>query len=172
MQLGPGIAVAVVQPATATLIQLLAWELPYATGEALKRKEKKRKKKKNSQPEFRDWTSLSYTKVIWCCKIQKLSSLSSQEEFVIKARVWLWNSQPQCKISKNTGISWEEAICVGPLKISRLWIGGEDWENCGCKELWLLCFQVLLPYAASSHAFTGCPQAIGQLQSLKSHSSY
>ena len=46
MQLGPGIAVAVVQPAAATLIQLLAWELPYATGEALKRKEKKRKKKR------------------------------------------------------------------------------------------------------------------------------
>ena len=38
MQLGSGIAVAVRQPAAVAPIQLLAWELLYATGAALKKK--------------------------------------------------------------------------------------------------------------------------------------
>ena len=44
MQLGSDLAVAVVYH-TAVPIRLLAWELPYALGEALKRKRKKRKRK-------------------------------------------------------------------------------------------------------------------------------
>lgn len=44
MWLGSSVAVAVVyRPAAAALIQPLAWELPYATGVALKRKKKKQK---------------------------------------------------------------------------------------------------------------------------------
>ena len=42
MQLGSHVAVAVVQPVAAATIQPLAWELPYATGVALKGKEEKR----------------------------------------------------------------------------------------------------------------------------------
>ena len=37
MWLGSGTAVAVAQASAAVLIQLLAWELPYASGVALKR---------------------------------------------------------------------------------------------------------------------------------------
>ena len=42
MQLGSGVAVAVVQayPISTAPIQLLAWEFPYTTGAALKKKKK------------------------------------------------------------------------------------------------------------------------------------
>ena len=43
MWLRSGVAMA----AATAVIQLLAWELPYATGAALKRKEKKKKKLEN-----------------------------------------------------------------------------------------------------------------------------
>ena len=42
MQLGSGVAVAVAQATAAALIQLLAWELPYAADEAVKKKKKKK----------------------------------------------------------------------------------------------------------------------------------
>ena len=37
------------RPATTAPIQPLAWELPYATGEALKKKKKKERKEKKAQ---------------------------------------------------------------------------------------------------------------------------
>ena len=40
MWLGSHVAVAVVRPAAAARIQPLAWELPYATGAALKKTKK------------------------------------------------------------------------------------------------------------------------------------
>ena len=45
MQLKSGVAVAVVQATAAAAIQLLAWELPYATGSALKEFKKKKKER-------------------------------------------------------------------------------------------------------------------------------
>ena len=56
------------RPAAATLIQPLAWELPYAAGAALKRKNKKQKTKKqtNKKPA---WSSLvaQWELLIQCC---------------------------------------------------------------------------------------------------------
>ena len=46
MQLGSGIAVAVVQPSAAAPIQPLAWELPYATYAALNRRKEKKEQNK------------------------------------------------------------------------------------------------------------------------------
>ena len=48
MQLGSRVALAVSRLAAVVLIQSLAWELPYATGETLKRKKKKRKERKQA----------------------------------------------------------------------------------------------------------------------------
>ena len=45
MQLKSGVAVAVAQATAAVAIQPLAWELPYATGSALKELKKKKKER-------------------------------------------------------------------------------------------------------------------------------
>ena len=49
MRLGSGFAVAVAKPAAAALSQPLAWETPYATGAAIKQKERKEKKKSKAK---------------------------------------------------------------------------------------------------------------------------
>ena len=64
MQFGSGVAVAVVEDwkmIAASLILPLAWELPYATGMALKKQKKKKKKKffcvfnPGSQNQIKSW---------------------------------------------------------------------------------------------------------------------
>ena len=48
MYLGSGVAMAVAQAPGAAPIQPLAWDLPYATAVAIKRKEKKKKNSETS----------------------------------------------------------------------------------------------------------------------------
>ena len=49
MQLRSGVAVAVCRPVAAAPVQPLGWEIPYATGVALKRPKVKKKKKKKGE---------------------------------------------------------------------------------------------------------------------------
>ena len=51
MQPGFPITVAVAEASSCSVIQTLAWELPYAVGAPLKSKKKKKKKKKKNHKE-------------------------------------------------------------------------------------------------------------------------
>ena len=55
MWLRSHIAVAVARPATAAPTQPLAWELPYATGEALKKQNKKQTNKNTERDVYRKY---------------------------------------------------------------------------------------------------------------------
>lgn len=55
MQLRSGIAVTLEQASAAALIQPLAWELPYATDAALKRKKRKEMQREKERLAYAHW---------------------------------------------------------------------------------------------------------------------